>query len=208
MRPGWVRSEVKGLRSADSLVCLFPSSLSRDSRTGGRGRGRPCVGRGRRMQADVGQAFQPAGSADFPVRRNARMFAALGMSTMFLGLTVPRTGRLDSLPYKLTARTRRPLRPARPATSGVPYQAAAEQDGDAPKWRAYVAQTGSLYRGLATRWELMSPVRTARSRTDRLPAGDTAGCQSALPQPTCPPFPIAPGRAVTGCRRRSSARLR
>ena len=52
------------------------------------------------MSADVGQAFQPAGSADFPVRRDARVFGAHGMSAPSWGLTVPGTGRLESLPYK------------------------------------------------------------------------------------------------------------
>ena len=48
----------------------------------------------------VGQAFQPAGSADFPVRRMGRAFRCRGMSAPSWGLTVPGTGRLDSLPYK------------------------------------------------------------------------------------------------------------
>ena len=56
--------------------------------------------RRRQRSSGVGQAFQPAGSADFPVRRNARMFRCRGLSAPSSGLTVPRTGRLDSLPYK------------------------------------------------------------------------------------------------------------
>jgi len=83
------------------------------------------VGGCRRMSADVGQAFQPAGSADFPVRRDARLFRCRGVSAPSWGLTVPGTGRLDSLPYELSVRTRRSLGPARPARSGVPDQAAA-----------------------------------------------------------------------------------
>ena len=53
-----------------------------------------------RPRSDVGQAFQPAGSADFPVRRNARLFRCRGVSSRSSGLTVPGTGRLESLPYK------------------------------------------------------------------------------------------------------------
>lgn len=41
-------------------------------------------------------------------------------------------------------------------------------------------------RSMATRWALMFPGRTDRRRTGRLPAGDTADCQSALRIPaTC-----------------------
>jgi len=57
----------------------------------------------RPVRSDVGQAFQPAGSADFPVRRNARLFRCRGMPAPSWGLTVPGTGRLESLPYELKA---------------------------------------------------------------------------------------------------------
>ena len=65
------------------------------------------------MSADVGQAFQPAGSADFPVRRDARLCGTLGMSMMFWGLTVPGTATLDSLPYELKASLRYECPPLR-----------------------------------------------------------------------------------------------
>ena len=65
------------------------------------------------MSANVGQAFQPAGSADFLVRRDARVFRCRGVSAPSWGLTVPGTGRLESLPYELKASLRYLTRSAR-----------------------------------------------------------------------------------------------
>ena len=72
------------------------------------------------VRSDVGQAFQPAGSADFPVRRNARLFRCRGGPAPSWGLTVPGTGRLDSLPYELKASLRHecPLLPIAPFFRG------------------------------------------------------------------------------------------
>ena len=65
------------------------------------------------MSAEVGQAFQPAGSADFLVRRMGRAFRCRGVPARSSGLTVPGTGRLESLPCELKASLRYLTRSAR-----------------------------------------------------------------------------------------------